>query len=167
MEGTNINAEEKNTRRISALDISVILLLVAVVVLALVRIGVVDRISFRGTDCNVTVRVTKADASFAANISIGDKVYLEDGMLLGTVVSASVSPSYFRETAEDGTSVSVKYPEGEYKDVDIVISASLAWKDGSRYTIGGQRIMAGTALSLDTAAAVFECVVSSVEEAEG
>lgn len=167
MEGTNLNTEEKSGRRISALDISVILLIVAILVLALVRLGVVDRISFRGTDCDVTVRITKADASFAANISEGDKVYFEDGTLLGTVVSASVSPSYFRATGTDVATVSAKYPESEYVDVSVVVRASLAWKDGSRYTLGGKRIIAGAAFTLDTAAAVFECVVSSIEEVAG
>jgi len=164
MEGTNLNTAEKSGRRISALDISVILLIVAVLILALVRLGVVDRISFRGTDCDVKVRITMADASFASNLSEGDKVYLDDGSLLGTVVSASVSPSYFRAAGSDGTYSQVKYPEKEYADVDIVVRASLAWKESSWYTLSGKRIISGVALSLDTPTAVFECSVVSVDE---
>ena len=153
-------------RAVSALDISIILVLIAVIVLGVIRAGVIEKIAFRGSDCDLTVRIFAYPAGFEANFSSGDKVYLADGTLLGEIVSAKSSPSVLTLTNAGGEAVDYSYPEGTLSDIELRIRCSLEWKSDSWYTSGSLRMVYGETLVFYTSRAQCESVIVKIAQNE-
>ncbi len=155
---------EERKVRFTAVDLSVVLLVIAIVVLAVIRTGAVGKILFRGEDCDVVFTASALAAGFSGSISKGDEVRLADGTLVGTVTAVSSSGSSFYPA---GGGEKTSYPAGTYEDVKITVRCSLAWKDGYWVSSAGTRFVPGESHSLSTPRAVFDATVTSVIQSSG
>ena len=157
-------AMEERKVRFTAVDLSVVLLVIAIAVLAVIRTGAVGKILFRGEDCDVVFTASSLASGFSDNISNGDEVRLPDGTLIGTVVAVTSSASSFYPA---GSGDKVSYPANTFEDVKITVRCSLAWKDGYWVSSAGTRVVPGESHSLSTLRAVFDATVTSVIQSSG
>jgi hypothetical protein len=152
-------------RGLTALDIAVIIILIAVVLSVALRL-VWDRIfSADRKDCTVSFEVSAAKSAVGSLLAEGDAVMLPDGSRLGTLGAVSVTPAVFLATDASGGPVEARWPEDTLVDISGTLTAELYDRDGGFLTKGGLRICAGTVIVLHTRTADFQVTVTGVEPA--
>ena len=156
---------DDSKRRIGALDVAVIISVIALIVFAVLRLGLADRVFFSGQNFNVVIESGAISAETVSSVSTGDSVVFSDGKPLGTVVSVESAPAVFEATADNGERILVAYPEGGPVRITLTVSVRLAWKDGRYVTSSGSRVTPGDKTVFSTKFASIEGTVISIKEA--
>ena len=158
----------KNKKRINAVDVVIILLVLALIATAVYRIcdEVTKNISSKQSKCILTFECTVTNEGILDYLKDGEAVYLsKDGTLIGV---------FYDETADDGKGAVYKVVDGNSENSSsgaFVLRGSIKMsadahkaQGGEYYVINGTNITEGGTLAIYTEKAVLNVVVKSFSE---
>ena len=155
-------SDEKKKLSLTALDIAILLAIIAIIASAVLRITWRKLNSSDTAQCSVSYKVSMVYHTVPDSFAEGEKVYLDDGSLLGTMGTSSVIPAEFAAAEKNGDITYHMYPEDTFSDISGTISAQLYKADGGYVTVGGIHIATGTVLTVHTRIADMTVLVTGV-----
>ncbi len=153
----------KRTKRFNVLDAAVLLAVIALIVTAVLRAGLIDRLTFSSKPCTVVLVCKNVDADIAAP-EANDLLYTEAGDDFGKVISVSFTTSSMTVTDADGIQRKVDLPSDYVRDIEISVECKLGIKDGRYLNLSGDLIVPGTEFTLHTRTNTIICTVSSISD---
>jgi len=137
----------KSTVKFNALDLCVIIALIAVLGSVLLRFIPLDKLTESRKNYTVTLKITNVDLAVieASGIKEGDQLTTSDGAVLGTVVSVEKTPSVL---GISDAGEKIVYPEGTVYDLKIGVSCVLTASSSGTYSAGKEPVTAGAGLKI-------------------
>lgn len=138
------------TLKIGVIDIVIIIAVIALIITTVLRYtsekGLFDR---EKKEMAVTFSIKSARYTLYDMLEEGDKVYLPEGALLGTIKDITANPAVFY-TEHGGEVIKTYYPENTKHDLNGTIVCELIDRDGRYVTADGVHVSAGTTLTVHT-----------------
>ena len=130
--------------RFNAIDIAVILAVLAIIVSVALRFLPLNRIAEKkaGYTALITVKGCDGEALASAGLAAGCELRFADGTPAGQVVSVRSEPSVF---PGDG---SLRYPESSIADLTLTLSCELLVSEAGTFAANGTAVSAGAPLEL-------------------
>lgn len=171
------NGSDENRIRIKALDIVIILLIIASIIGIYFRYNILDTLTGAKNQKDYAVSFQVNDIRYTTEkyINVGDMVYYTDGSALGKVIEATtdsknaliVVPTQKNFISENNEIVSVSYPTNTRIDASGRLLCKGTKKDNGYFLVDGTKSIApGDKISVRTALVTFEITVTSIEGIE-
>lgn len=160
--------------RIKALDVVIILLVLAAVVGVYFRFNVIDTITNKSNikECRVSFAIKDIRYTTADYIGVGDKIYYSNGEELGSLIEASndsinaltVRPASKTVVSSNGEAVTITYPVDTRIDAEgrFICKCSVS-SDGAYLVDGTKRIAAGETVSVYTEKVSLNILITDIE----
>jgi hypothetical protein len=110
----------------------------------------------------ITFVVQKVKATSNQYISLGDKVYIQNGVEFGRIDSFSSLPAKTYVTDSNGASVEVAYPENTYIDISIVVNCRGIQNEDGFYLNGTYPITPGSVINAHTEHVDFTFTITEI-----
>ncbi|KXL51964.1 hypothetical protein CLNEO_26630 [Anaerotignum neopropionicum] len=154
-------------RRPNIVDFLIILTLVAVVVLAILKLGVVNRVESSGTDeaairTTYTAFVDKVRMPTVNALHEGDLIFDEKtGICIGEIKGVEYEPLFYNLPDGTGGMVRAQYPD--YYRVTMTIEGSLVDKEDGYFVDGVVELKVNSEMNVFTKYAKPTIKVSNIE----
>ena len=159
--------KEKNKLKFSALDAAIIVVVLVLIATVVFRFTSDSALFAVNTDTyTVTLEISSVRSELFDTLKTGEAVYLEDGTLLGTLTTTSVTPALYYATTSKGEMITLYYPADTLVDITLTLECELAVREGMAVTGGGDHIGTGVELKLHTATTDLGAVVVSLDKLE-
>lgn len=172
------DAENSGAVRFKALDVVIIVLILAAVVGVYFRYNILDTLTGNKNQKDYVVSFDITDVQYKTEnyINIGDIVFLANGEELGTLISASedaknaliVGPALITFVPkEENRAVEVTYPENTRINASgRMVCRGTYTEDGGFLLKGTEHLAIGEKLSVKTALVSVEITVTNIDLAE-
>ena len=152
--------EKQRSFRISALDVLVLLLIVAAVAAFFLRERVQTLFADEGTSVvTYTFRVTDVETATAESMQAGVSLYSEDGMSMGEVLACDADAATDEKTLPGGQAVRVR---NGLQTLSGTVTATGYEVDGFVYLNGGVLLVPGETVYVSTVDAFFALQITGV-----
>lgn len=157
-----------NTKKIrfSVIDVVILVIILAVIASVVLRFTTDLRLFSHDTEkYTVTVKACGIRYTSIDMISSEEKVFLEDGELLGVLMHApTVTPMLSYTVTSSGEMVAVYYPDNTLVDIILEIECDLLDENGSVITKNGVHIAPGVIVKAHTPAVDLDFEIVNVEK---
>ena len=110
----------------------------------------------------ITLVVQQVKSTSNQYISLGDEIYMQNGLELGRIDSFSSFPAKTYINDGNGTPVEVSYPENTYIDISIVVNCRGLQNEDGFYLNGTYPITPGSVINGHTELIDFTLTVSEI-----
>ena len=160
------NAKKESKYKFNVLDALIIILVILCIVGVYFRSNIESWIAPKKEldEFKITVVVEKIKSTSNQYLSMGEKIYLQSGVELGTIESFSSVPAKTYVNDATGKSIEVNYPEGTYIDVTVVINCRGTLNEDGFYVNGTQSLSPGSTVNARTEIMDFSFTVVSIDK---
>ena len=160
------NEKKASKYRFNAIDAFIILVVVLCIVGIYFRSNIESWIGSKKdlSDYQITFVVEKIKATSGEFINVGDRVYLSNNIVLGSVSGFSNFPAKEYISDSEGNFIEVRYPENTYIDITVTVDCRGIKNEDGFYLDGTYLISPGAKLTASTEIMDFSFTVIGITE---